>query len=231
MACWCWILGGVHQQLPGKVTVSGSPGDAKVLEGGCVDTAGNQIGAAAGSTLCSPGNANPKVPAVSPGDFSDHTVKLGLQTGKVYEIAIFGADRHPPESNYQLTLQGFTTKRSNCQPRCGDGVVSAGEECDCGDGSGSLPDGCSEKNDDSAYGGCTTECKFGSFCGDGIKDEPEDCDKGKENGGAECTLGCTEPHYCGDSIVDTNMGEQCDLGSNNGEPDQPCDGECHYIIF
>jgi len=223
-------LGGVHQQLPGKVTVTGDPGDAKVLDGGCVDTAGNQIGAAAASTLCSPGNANPKVPAVTPGDFSDHTVKLGLQTGKVYEIAIFGADRHPPESNYQLTLQGFATKRSNCQPRCGDGVVSAGEECDCGDGSGSLPSECTGKNDDKTYGGCTTSCKFGDFCGDGTKNGPEDCDEGKDNGGSKCTVGCTMPHYCGDSIVDTNLNEQCDLGSNNGQPDQPCDGNCNYII-
>ena len=107
-------LGGIHQQLPGKVTVAGAPGDAKVLEGGCLDTAGNQMGTSAGSTLCSPANANPKPQAASPADFRDRTVKLGLQSGKVYELAIFGADRHPPESNFQLTLQGFTRKRSQC---------------------------------------------------------------------------------------------------------------------
>ena len=109
-------LGGVHQQLPGTVTVKGDPGDAKVLEGGCVDTGGNQIGASAGSTACSPGNVTPQLTAVSPGDFSDHTVKLGLQTGKVYEIAIFGANRTPTESNFQITLNGYTTKRSVCAP-------------------------------------------------------------------------------------------------------------------
>jgi cysteine-rich repeat protein len=110
-------LGGIHAQLPGKVTVSGDPGDARVVEGGCLDTAGNIVGASAGSTVCSPSNVTPKLAAATPDDFRDRTVKLGLQTGKVYEIAIFGADRHPPESNFQLTLQGFTTKRSLCAPK------------------------------------------------------------------------------------------------------------------
>jgi hypothetical protein len=108
-------LGGVHQQLPGKITVLGSPGDAQVTEGGCLDAAGNLQGTTAGSTLCSPSNAT-KVPAAADSDFRVRTVPLGLVTGKVYEMAIFGADRHPPESNYQLTLQGFTAKRSVCQP-------------------------------------------------------------------------------------------------------------------
>jgi fibro-slime domain-containing protein len=109
-------LGGVHQQLPGTVTVSGSPGDAQVTEGGCLDAAGNIQGATAGSTLCSPANGT-KVGAIDPADFRVQKIALGLVTGKVYEIAIFGADRHPPESNYQLTLSGFTKKWSICQPK------------------------------------------------------------------------------------------------------------------
>ena len=110
-------LGGVHQQLPGKVTVNGEPGDATYTAGGCLDATGNQIGAVAGSTACTVTNNGKTSPAaVTPDDFKAGTVKLGLVTGKVYEIAIFGANRHPPDSDFQLTLSGYTTKRSVCHP-------------------------------------------------------------------------------------------------------------------
>jgi cysteine-rich repeat protein len=94
--------------------------------------------------------------------------------------------------------------------RCGDGIVSPGEECDDGDG-----------NSDVGYGGCTTRCTFGPYCGDGLVNGGwEQCDLGSRNGldlGKDgCTVGCMKPHYCGDGIVDTSMGEECDLGDLNG---------------
>ena len=111
---------------------------------------------------------------------------FGLEAGRIYEIAVFHADQHPRESNYQLTLSGFTTNRSDCTPRCGDGVIAAGEECDLG-----------AANDDAAYGGCRTDCTWGPFCGDGEIDGPEVCDDGVnvtlEYGAAGCAPGCV-PH-------------------------------------
>jgi cysteine-rich repeat protein len=94
-------------------------------------------------------------------------------------------------------------------PRCGDGHLSGAEECDDG-----------AANDDDRYGGCTTRCFFGPYCGDGIRNGPEACDLGPGNGvvgGKDgCTFGCMKPHYCGDGYLDTDRGEQCDLGDLNG---------------
>jgi cysteine-rich repeat protein len=210
-------LGGVHQQLPGKVTVTGDPGVASITEGGCLDAARNIVGVTVGSTDCATNGAS--TPAATPADFRVRTVDLGLKTGSTYEIAIFGADRHPPESNYQLTLSGFTTTKSSCLPRCGDGVATAGEQCDCGDGTVPVPATCTTANDDTTYGGCKKDCTYGPFCGDGIPNGTEECDLGKKNGDTSlgkdgCTIGCLRPHFCGDKNVDP--GEACDLGANNG---------------
>ena len=151
---------------------------------------------------------------------------FGLEVGKIYEIAVFHADRHPRESNYQLTLSGFKTEASVCEPRCGDGIVTATEECDEGAG-----------NMDGVYGGCTTMCKFGPFCGDGNTDAVggEMCDKGRENAGVYgdeaggCSTACLPTHYCGDGILDSAHGEQCDGGTSNGMGASPCSVACRAI--
>lgn len=150
---------------------------------------------------------------------------LGLEVGKTYEIAVFHADRHPRESNYQLTLSGFGTRRSFCQPTCGDGVAAAAEECDDG-----------AMNQDGVYGGCTTQCKFGPFCGDGAVDAAggETCDAGLKNGvdagygSSGCSAGCQLPPRCGDGVIDTQHGEQCDAAASNGGGNL-CSATCQLI--
>jgi fibro-slime domain-containing protein len=134
---------------------------------------------------------------------------LGLVSGKAYEVAVFQAERQTTSSSYKLTLSGFNAASTTCHPTCGDGVPVAEEECDNGD-----------QNSDTAYGGCNTQCKWGTFCGDSIVNGPEECDEGKNNGAkygdTGCTISCTRPHFCGDGKADTDRNEQCDLGPLNG---------------
>jgi fibro-slime domain-containing protein len=125
-------LGGTHWLLPGKVTVSDATnGDASVAEGGCLDAAGNIMGQTVGSKVCSL-SSSPTPAAATPDDFRVRTVPLGLVTGKVYEIAIFTADRQPTDSNYQLTLTGLGRKRSVCQPAAGGAADQSGGHAEPG---------------------------------------------------------------------------------------------------
>jgi len=170
----------------------------------------------------------------TPSEFT--SVDFKLQIGGVYEVVVFQAERWCCGSNYMLTLANFLAGRSQCGPTCGDGVATGTEECDYG-----------EENNDAIYGGCTTQCTWGPFCGDGTAQGPEECDLGKKNGDMSagvdaCTIACKKPSGCGDGNVDTHLGEECDLGFNNGvrldnqlqpvdDPDDPtgqvlCDTDC-----
>lgn len=137
------------------------------------------------------------------------TVSLGMQSGGVYEIAVFQAERQTSASTYKLTLSGFNDSASVCKPICGDQIVSPGEQCDNG----------KDKNL-GGYNQCTAECLLGPYCGDKKVDaDHEECDDGTNDTEYGATTGCTPacrlPARCGDSKVQVEYDEECDDGDGN----------------
>jgi fibro-slime domain-containing protein len=173
----------------------------------------------------------------------------GLDAGKVYEIAVFHAERKVKGSSFRLTLSGFDLSPSDCTTNCGDGAVAAGEECDdglgnntgdygkcspsctlgprCGDGilQGEFGEQCDDSLNDGSYGGCAANCQLGPRCGDEITQlDREQCDDGLNDGGyGECSQGCVRGPYCGDAMLSLPY-EECDDG-NNLDRDR-CSGAC-----
>jgi fibro-slime domain-containing protein len=155
---------------------------------------------------------------------SARAAEFGLTAHHIYEIVVFQAERHVTQSSYKLTLGQFNRTRTVCKDSCGDGIINGTEQCDDG-----------PKNDDNAYGGCTTQCTIGPYCGDGkVFPDPaiEQCDDGVNQSGYGdpngCAPGCKTPPYCGDGNVDF-PNEQCDDGVNNGAPESRCDPRCKFI--
>ena len=145
-------LGGIHTPVNGSIVIGAN---------------GNGTTTVAATYPISP----PPVPTQS-------SVNLGLQSGQVYEIAVFQAERQTTSSSYKLTLSGFNAAPSDCSPTCGDGIVELGEECDDGVNTG-------------GYGKCGPGCKLQSgFCGDGVVQPGEDCDDGVNAGPPGCPSGC-----------------------------------------
>ena len=106
---------------------------------------------------------------------------FNLTKGKVYEIALFQAERKTIQSSYKLTVGQFNRTYTDCRDRCGDGIINGSELCDNG-----------KDNVDGAYGGCTTDCTLGPFCGDGNLDAEfgEECDDGSNTTTYGRTFGC-----------------------------------------
>jgi cysteine-rich repeat protein len=204
-------LGGLHEPL--GADVCGQVWGEAVRDPDNWDTDGDGDGYLH-EVLLVDGEAQEDMPPSACGGLSADTrdvdgQALGLQEGHVYEVALFQAERHTCQSNYQLTLSGFTQSSSTCMATCGDGMQASTEACDEGTANGS------------GYGHCTVNCTPGPRCGDGIMDAGfEACDNGVNGDGyydmeGKCAPGCVIPPYCGDSNTDAYFSEQCDYGPAN----------------
>jgi fibro-slime domain-containing protein len=121
-----------------------------------------------------------------------------------------------------------------CAKLCGNGLVDPGEQCD--DGNTVSGDGCSSTcrkepgyvcpNSNGVGGQCIPVTA--NVCGDGIVGGTEQCDDHNTTSGDGCSSTCMiEPgwtcptagapcklkEYCGNRIVELDIGEQCDDGN------------------
>ncbi|MFC1482417.1 DUF4215 domain-containing protein, partial [Myxococcota bacterium] len=137
--------------------------------------------------------------------------------------------------------------------RCGDGILDDLQSEVCDDGNQSSGDGCSadcfsdetcgngyvdvatgeqcdegSNNSDTPNSSCRTDC-LPQRCSDGILDDlqGEVCDDGNTTFGDGCSGDCLSNETCGNSYVDTAIGEQCDEGPNNSDaPNASCRTDC-----
>jgi len=75
-------------------------------------------------------------------------------------------------------------------------------------------------------------CGIVTACGNGTRELGEECDDGLLNSStALCHENCMEAR-CGDGIIDSIIGEQCDLGNSvNGTSGAPCSTSCKLTQF
>lgn len=101
---------------------------------------------------------------------------------------------------------GYEECRPNCTPGpyCGDGIITNNEECD-------------DKNrNGTSSSACDANCRL--KCGNGRVEAGEQCDDGNDNGNGygECRPNCTLGPRCGDGVIQSSDGEECDDGLNDG---------------
>jgi len=139
-----------------------------------------------GAEACDDGNADD-----CDGCSAACSLEVGLLCGDSTVNALCGEECDPPEA-------GVCTPECTNPSICGNGIPEDDEECD--DGNADDCDSCSNR--------CTliTGCGDGSVCGG------EACDDGNTTDCDGCLSNCQieTGHICGDGIIKTACGEQCD---------------------
>ena len=127
----------------------------------------------------------------------------------------------------QAAFMGCTT---SCQKQsyCGNGKVEEGEQCDSGFKcqESTYKSWCTALGTSyNAAAQCSNSCKFtGSTCGNGVKEGAEECDKTDGVSNGEKCLATCRISRCGDGILDTSVGEECDDGNTN--ENDSCSSSC-----
>ncbi len=121
-------------------------------------------------------------------------------------------------------VASFPTPLFNLYPKCGNGQVEVGEDCD--DGNTTFGDGC--RGGTGGTGACLNEGTSAPTCGNGRRDTGEDCDDGNARSGDGCNSTCRNEgsvagsSTCGNYAKET--GEDCDDG--NTDPTDGCNQIC-----
>jgi len=170
---------------------------------------------------------------------SQYTIQIASQpAGHTCGITSSNASGSMPGVNVNVNI--------NCSaggggPVCGDQTTDAGEDCDdggesaacnsdctfaiCGDNILNLQasETCDDGNTIDDGNGCSVACLTTAVCGNSITEIGEACDTAGVNA-AGCDYDCTAA-VCGDFIINTPDGEECDDG-NTVDDGNGCSATC-----